>query len=142
MDAYSIDNPACVNAVGAERIRSSVGRISRFRDRSFRREIAPFQLNPRTGLFLWQICWFFPIHRRGGALLIDLTAHCLAIIRRRISVTENYLIQLFFESCNQRRKQLKVMCIYALNVAFSAVSKVLSRSLTRLTGYTIISNKL
>ena len=36
----------------------------------------------------------FPIHRRGSALLIDLTAHCLAIIRRRISVTENHLIQL------------------------------------------------
>ena len=62
MDAYSSDNRVCVNAVGAERGRSSVGRISRFRDRSFRRETTPFQLNPRTGLFRWQLCCFFAIH--------------------------------------------------------------------------------
>ena len=37
-----------------------MGRISRFRDRSFRWETTLIQLNPRPGLFPWQICWFFP----------------------------------------------------------------------------------
>ena len=49
----------CVNAAGAEWDGSSVGRISRFRDRSFRRETTLFQLNPRSGLFRWQLCWIF-----------------------------------------------------------------------------------
>ena len=59
MEANSIDRPACQCGRGVWG-RSSVGGISRHRDGSFRRETTLIQLNPRSALCPWQICWFSP----------------------------------------------------------------------------------
>ena len=71
MDAYSIDKGVCVNAVGLRGVdRHSAGSQRSVTDHSGGRQllcclrsVAIFaQLNPRTGLFRRQLCWFFAIH--------------------------------------------------------------------------------
>jgi hypothetical protein len=89
MAAYSIDKRVCVNAVGLSGVdRQSAGSQRSVTDHSGGRLLS-LQLNPRSRLFRWQLCWFFPIHRRGTASFIDLTAHCHASVRHRIRVTKN-----------------------------------------------------
>ena len=102
MDAYSIDKLVC-KCGRAEWGRSSVGRISRFRDRSFRRETTLFQLNSTLGrgYSAGNSAGFFQSMTRNPSL-IDLQASHSSV-RRRIRVTKNQPIHQFLESLNQRR---------------------------------------